>query len=183
MSTPAPIHHTNGSRVLSTAGLILVDCSHKLLYYSAEAMRVLTYPEHLRNPDGVTNFLPKKIQAWLLGNLSTNHPWCVADFTSGKRHYVCRAFTLADNSERPSGMTTAFLIERSAPKLSAAAEYFCLTQREQEVVALLTLGLTSKEIAIRMNISPNTVKTFFRLIMTKMAVSTRSGVVGKIAHM
>jgi len=48
---------------------------------------------------------------------------------------------------------------------------------------LLTLGLTSKEIASRMNISPNTVKAFFRMVMTKMLVSTRSGIVGKIARM
>jgi DNA-binding CsgD family transcriptional regulator len=31
-----------------------------------------------------------------------------------------------------------------------------------------------------MQISPNTVKTFVRLIMVKMGVSTRSGLVGKI---
>jgi DNA-binding CsgD family transcriptional regulator len=34
-----------------------------------------------------------------------------------------------------------------------------------------------------MNISPNTVKAFFRLVMTKMSVSTRSGIVGKVAQM
>jgi len=45
---------------------------------------------------------------------------------------------------------------------------------------LLMDGLTSKEIAVRMNVTPNTVKTFVRLIMSKMAVSTRSGIVGKI---
>jgi DNA-binding NarL/FixJ family response regulator len=55
--------------------------------------------------------------------------------------------------------------------------------REQETVELLTLGLTSKEIASRMNISPNTVKAFFRMVMTKMAVTTRAGIVGKIALM
>jgi DNA-binding CsgD family transcriptional regulator len=49
-----------------------------------------------------------------------------------------------------------------------------------EVVALLVEGLTSKEIANRMKISSNTVKAFLRLVMVKMGVSTRSGVVGKI---
>ena len=81
---------------------------------------------------------------------------------------------------------TGILLERMAPDsvdISAVAKQFRLTQREQETVGLLTLGLTSKEIASRMNISPNTVKAFFRLVMTKMAVSTRSGIVGKIARM
>jgi DNA-binding CsgD family transcriptional regulator len=41
-------------------------------------------------------------------------------------------------------------------------------------------GLTSKEIAERMKISPSTVKAFLRLVMVKMSVSTRSGIVGKV---
>jgi DNA-binding NarL/FixJ family response regulator len=41
-------------------------------------------------------------------------------------------------------------------------------------------GLSSKEIADRMNISSNTVKTFLRLIMIKMGVSSRMAVVRKI---
>ena len=41
-------------------------------------------------------------------------------------------------------------------------------------------GFTSKEIAARMKISPNTVKAFLRLIMLKLRVSTRSGIVGRI---
>jgi DNA-binding CsgD family transcriptional regulator len=34
-----------------------------------------------------------------------------------------------------------------------------------------------------MNVSPNTVKTFFRLVMMKMGVNTRAGIVGKLARM
>ncbi|PYU54649.1 MAG: hypothetical protein DMG55_30720, partial [Acidobacteria bacterium] len=41
-------------------------------------------------------------------------------------------------------------------------------------------GLTGKAIANRMNISPNTVKAFLRMIMIKMGVSSRSEVVIKI---
>jgi DNA-binding CsgD family transcriptional regulator len=40
--------------------------------------------------------------------------------------------------------------------------------------------LTSKEIATRLEISPNTVKAFVRLVMVKMGVTTRSGIVGKL---
>jgi DNA-binding CsgD family transcriptional regulator len=59
-------------------------------------------------------------------------------------------------------------------------EQFNLTPRELETVRFLVEGLTSKEIAERMNISPNTVKAFLRIVMVKMGVSTRSGVVGKV---
>jgi len=42
------------------------------------------------------------------------------------------------------------------------------------------MGLTSKEIAQRMQVSPNTVKVFLRSIMNKMSVCTRSGILGKL---
>jgi DNA-binding CsgD family transcriptional regulator len=65
--------------------------------------------------------------------------------------------------------------------LSEISEQFDLTHRERETVEFLLQGLTSKEIATRMKISPNTVKAFLRLVMVKMKVSTRSGIAGKIA--
>lgn len=76
----------------------------------------------------------------------------------------------------------ALLLERHLSGVAALGDLsrqFDLTARECETVALLLEGLTSKEIAARMNISPNTVKAFLRLVMVKMDVSTRSGIVGK----
>ena len=65
-------------------------------------------------------------------------------------------------------------------RLSELSQRFGLTAREQQTVENLLEGLTSKEIAQRMNISPNTVKAFLRLTMVKMNVSTRSGIIGRI---
>jgi DNA-binding CsgD family transcriptional regulator len=59
-------------------------------------------------------------------------------------------------------------------------QQYKLTRREREALMLLNEGLTSKEIAQRMNISANTVKGFVHLIMLKLGVTTRSGIVGKI---
>jgi two-component system nitrate/nitrite response regulator NarL len=64
--------------------------------------------------------------------------------------------------------------------LSQVSQQFNLTQRERESLEYLLQGLSSKEIANRMNISPNTVKAFLRLIMIKTGVSSRSAVVGKV---
>jgi DNA-binding CsgD family transcriptional regulator len=55
-----------------------------------------------------------------------------------------------------------------------------LTGRELEAIEGVVLGLTSKEVALRMSISPNTVKAFLRLVMGKMGVTTRSGIVAKL---
>lgn len=75
------------------------------------------------------------------------------------------------------------MIERKSNEAVTIADVsgrFGLTAREQETVEFLREGFTSKEIAQRMKISPNTVKAFIRLVMVKMGVSTRSGIVGKI---
>ncbi len=170
----------------STAGLLLLDAQNRVVYHNPEAVKVLTYPGQSKKTNGVVNSLPRELQCLLHPAKSSNRPPPSTDFRSGKRRYVCRVFVLAHNSGKAAQGMTGILLERVAPDsvdISAVAQQFGLTQREQETVGLLTFGLTSKEIASRMNISPNTVKAFFRLVMTKMAVSTRSGIVGKIARM
>jgi len=100
--------------------------------------------------------------------------------------YHCLFFPLHrnGNGHAPSHPAFVLMLERSTNEATELAEIctrFRLTPREQEAVKLLFEGLTSKEIANRMKISPNTVKVFLRLVMVKMGVSTRSGIVGKIA--
>lgn len=57
---------------------------------------------------------------------------------------------------------------------------FKLSRREAQVFELLAEGLTDKEIANRLNISPSTVKAHVRLIGQKVGRSTRAGIVGKV---
>ncbi len=54
-----------------------------------------------------------------------------------------------------------------------------LTEREREVLNLLVLGLTNKEIAERLVISPNTVKRHLKAVFAKLGVSTRAAAVAK----
>jgi DNA-binding CsgD family transcriptional regulator len=74
------------------------------------------------------------------------------------------------------------VIDRHLPSLDLlkTVSDFRLTKREWQAVQLLAQGLTSKEIASRMGISPNTVKVFLHLAMVKTGVSTRSGIIGKL---
>ena len=57
-----------------------------------------------------------------------------------------------------------------------------LTPREEEVLTAISIGLTGKEAACRMKISPNTVKTYLRLIMVKLGVTTRAAIVGRLLN-
>ena len=79
--------------------------------------------------------------------------------------------------------TVALVLERlhhGSAGLYEASRRFHLSPRERETVQRLIEGLTTKEIAVRMSVSPNTVKQFVRLVMSKMSVTTRSGIVGRV---
>ena len=52
-----------------------------------------------------------------------------------------------------------------------------LTDRERDVLALLTQGFTNRQIAAALLITPNTVKKHVDHILQKLAVSNRAGAV------
>jgi DNA-binding CsgD family transcriptional regulator len=94
--------------------------------------------------------------------------------------YRCRMTPLdAQVSNGLPPRATLVTIEASGAEPSALqslARRYLLTAREQEALGFLVLGLPTREIAARMRISPNTVKSFLRLVQLKMGVATRMGV-------
>jgi len=58
-----------------------------------------------------------------------------------------------------------------------------LTPREREILALLADGLSNKQIAARLGISTNTVKTHLELLFDKLEVSSRTEAVASAARM
>lgn len=167
-------------------GLIVVDGSLGVVAYNGEALQILTYPDQPEKIRHLDTWLSSKIRSDLVGKQPPPH--FVDSFRSAKRMYLCRSFPLdlkghhANGSASPGGLLIVMLERRcnEAVKLTEIAERFGLTARERETVQYLLEGLTSKEIAQRMKISPNTVKAFLRLVMVKMGVSTRSGIIGRI---
>ena len=99
------------------------------------------------------------------------------------REYSCRVFLMQPQNDLLDQPIFVLHLRRVASFKDAVrrvgSEYH-LTDREQEALIGVSMGLTSKELAVRMNISPNTVNSFMRLIMIKMGVTTRSGIVGKL---
>ncbi|HXL86252.1 MAG TPA: LuxR C-terminal-related transcriptional regulator [Gemmatimonadaceae bacterium] len=63
---------------------------------------------------------------------------------------------------------------RTQPTRGDAIVGTILTNREREILALLADGLANKQIAARLGISKNTVKTHIELLFDKLAVSTRA---------
>jgi DNA-binding CsgD family transcriptional regulator len=172
--------------IAARPGVIVVDSGLSLLASNPDAVQILTFPE---NPDKIPDldkWLRNRIRTRLIDRRSEDQSRVVNQFKSAKRTYVCRSFPINVRIDIPVPGAPALLLllERNSngsTTMDQVIKRFGLTPREQETVKLLLKGLTSKEIADCMKISPNTVKAFIRLVMVKMKVSTRSGIIGKIA--
>jgi DNA-binding CsgD family transcriptional regulator len=151
--------------------------------FNAEAVQVLSYPdkpESVRRPDV---FLDGKVRSRLMREQPAAEGPLVAEFRSGRRRYLCRAFLVHAHTNGSTHPCIAVLLERNPSgliPLSQVSKQFNLTRRERDALEYLLQGLSSKEIAHRMNVSPNTVKAFLRLVMIKMGVSSRSAIMAKI---
>ena len=164
-----------------STGMVLLDSSLRPIYANAEAVKILAYPGSPRKTKFVEGFPVEKIRAIIHKQQGDPESSFGTQLSSGRRRYLCRVYALTSSSKKGSESATVLLFERNPGSLDLfqMAGEFHLTQREREAVELLAQGLTSKEIANRMRISPNTVKAFLRLVMVKTGVSTRSGIIGK----
>ncbi len=164
-------------------GLIVADLNLTLIYTSSAATSILQYPAQ---PGAIASrtIVQERIRS-ILPTDGFNTESSSQDFVSGRRRYVCRPFLVEslDHGSRPP--IVALTLERRPRDPLVLAEVgrrFHLSPREIETVQHLIHGLTTKEAAQRMKISPNTVKQFVRLIMSKMNVSTRSGIIGRLVE-
>jgi len=169
------------SSAVGTVGFLLFDSTLCPTFVNDEAIRILAYPGHQEDTPCLEEFLARMIRSLDLKPQGTLEKYSIKRFMSGRRHYTCRLLPVSPCGRHQQRPMMALLIERNpvSADLFAIAEKFNLTEREYEAVRHLALGLTSKEIAVRMGISPNTVKAFLRLAMIKTGVTTRSGIIGK----
>ncbi len=167
----------------SSVGFVLMDSALNLIWSNFEATQILSYPDKLTNLRRQELHVTRRIRATLMNRPALGDSPFVTEFRSGRRRYFCRAFLVDSQTKDPAHPSIAVLLERGPSGLvsfSEVRQQFNLTQREREALEHLLQGLSSKEIANRMNISSNTVKAFLRLIMTKMGVASRAAVMRKI---
>jgi len=163
------------------AGMILLDLSLKPIAYDAGAAAILRDSQE-RNADPAFS-LPQEVLETIRNHNPNELSSVKTHFRLGKREYSCRAYLLESQIGTFTLPILALHLERDSSyndALNDVIATYHLTSREQEALRGISIGLTSKELAERMNISPNTVKAFLRLIMIKMGVSTRAGIVAKL---
>ena len=166
----------------SRSGFLLLDRSLNLIASNPEAVQILSYPSKPDRIKQLNVFLSDRLRTTLVDSHGAESNG-VREYQSGRRRYICRKFQIDCNGRYTPQPALAMILERAAtPDLAMdeVCRQFDLTQRERETVELLVQGLTTKEIASRLAIGPNTVKAFVRIVMVKMGVSTRSGIVGRL---
>ena len=164
-------------------GLLLLDRFLRHLYANEEAVSILCYPKSTRRNKRLGHFLVHRIDSLLSmqdGSLSSR---VSNEFASGKRHYQVRVFKLKPHLRNSLAPTLAVLLERkhrASLDLLQIGQKFRLTQRQTEALGHLMQGYTTKQIARRMEISPNTAKSFLSSVMFKSKACNRSGILAKV---
>jgi DNA-binding CsgD family transcriptional regulator len=167
--------------IMAEVGLVLMDTSLNIIASDWGAASILNY----RNQPGSALCLPEEILEILRSRKPSDRSPVKTHLRMEKNQYFCRIYLL-ESHEGPMGQPIVALhLERGSSANDAICEIvkqYHLTGREQEVLRGISLGLATKELAERMNISPNTVKAFLRLVMIKMGVTKRAGIVARILH-
>jgi DNA-binding CsgD family transcriptional regulator len=164
-----------------TTGFVLVGPAARLICANAEGLRVLAYPEDARDASRPESSFRDRLVG-VLGRQDRSLGESISEISSGRRRYRCRMIRVTVPASSAGG-STAVLIERTRvgqPAFRRLFEQFKLTPRERQAVQLLAQGLSNKEMAERMGLSTNTVKTLLRLVMTKLSAPSRSAVICKL---
>lgn len=166
-------------------GLILLDTFLRPLYVNDEAVSILSYPQSPNGNGHLAHFMAQKIDSIVPKKNGSPSPKYSGKLASGRRHYQVRVFALKSNLANGSVATLAILLERKRESRDPlqVAKKFRLTQRETEALELLMQGYTTKQIASRMEISPNTAKAFLRSVMSKSGASDRTGILAKVLQL
>ena len=169
---------TNTAKTLDkeSVGLVLIDLSLKSVAFDRGAALLLGYASSKPGIKGEPS-LPKEILDMIRGRKPADLSAAKTYFRVGESEYVCRVHVMELPNRLWKEPLLALYLEKAAFVNGAVydvATRYHLTVREAEILRGISTGLAPKEVAKRLNISPNTVKSFLRLIMTKMGVTTRA---------
>lgn len=176
---------TKGPVGAADEGLVITDPAFNLIAFDPGAAIILNYREHAVGKTKSVSDIPEELLQLIRNRNLNDRSVTKTNMRLGRNEFICRIYSL-DAHEGASGPPMIALhLERDSSVNNAISEIvakYHLTEREQEVLQGLSMGLATKELAERMNISPNTVKAFLRLVMIKMRVTTRAGIIAKILH-
>lgn len=168
---------------MSEVGLVLMDLSLNSFALDRGAAAILNYSHIPGSSPRPGEFIPKEILDGIRSRKPTELPTGKKVFRTPWNEYAYQAYLLeshGDTSQEPIVALHIEKLESPASTVDEVAQKFALTRRELEILRAMSTGIRTADIARRMNLSVSTIKSFLRLIMIKMGVRTRAGVMAKI---
>jgi type II secretory pathway predicted ATPase ExeA len=144
---------------VTSSGFILIDSDFRPISADPESIKILGFPNAMISPHSLDEILTQKIRSFLPADILSSKDAILAQFESGKRHYLCRAFVLENHWDGAHhGKRIALLLERglSGSPTSAAKQrkapgmredpfgfapdpkYFNLTKAHRDVINSLS---------------------------------------------
>ncbi len=162
--------------------------------YNEEAWRVLSLtalpPSQGDPPPDLSSLcsrwrglLDQRLDEWSISG-KTGEPGLgfIDLYQSRRRRYAVRGILLTDHPSASPKQANRylFILERIYPdelNLSLLSRQWGLNRREKEIVRLLFTDKSNKEMAHTLGISPNTFKGYLKLLMGKLGVGSRCGII------
>jgi DNA-binding CsgD family transcriptional regulator len=150
------------------------------VFYNKEALRILSFSDPKRRND-----IPDLISfcsRW--SELIEGNPEGVFIdiLQSRRRRYGVRGGILS-GYPHTSEKQYFFVLERVSPEganLPFIYRQWRLSPREKEIVRLLLLDHSNKEIAHTLGLKLNTIKSYMKLLMRKCGVNSRAGIIATL---
>ena len=175
-------------------GVILVNHQGCIDFMNSTALRYINAQDGLKISQNKLNAIHKPsndlLQNELCQALKTSANTCFSagrniaiQRTSGKRAYGVMILPRSIDSilaiEKSSGVTALIADPESLPQLNTdlLKKQYNLTQRETELILLLTSGKSTNEIAELLNISKETIRSHLKNIFMKTGVNSQTQLV------
>ena len=161
-------------------GLVLMDETLRVVGCDRGAAAILKFSS---DPDGSGRRIPAEILESIQSRTRAGVPYSKMRFPTASGEYVCRSYLVESEDGLLSGRLVALHLERASMgdlAIRDISSRYHLSEREEETLKGVLMGLSTKEVADQMAISPNTVKAYIRLIMIKLGVTTRWGIIAKV---
>lgn len=167
-------------------GMLLMDEDGRLVSWNANARRILFpnghYGPMLENIRDHLCDLKRTGAKEMAANASSQGSPMQTLLASNETWYAMRPFWL-DGEPSDKLRLLAVLFEEVNPSrfdLRLVQQRFHLSPREFQVVQVLTIGMTDKQIASEIGVSPATVRGYMKVIRAKLGVSTRTAILQKL---
>jgi DNA-binding CsgD family transcriptional regulator len=167
------------------SGVLLCDLALHPIGSDSGALSILRqHDEYAGGPDELPA-LPHEIRDAIRRGRSADSGSGTLLIRIGAHQYRCRFYFIESAHPAFSPAVVAVhlhtvAVTNSEDPVKRIVSIYRLTKREQEALRGIALGLTTKELADRMQVSPNTVKSFVRLITVKMGVSSRAEIMVRL---